>query len=106
MKDNEGGKDPTKRDYGYIEYYHKAMPLYTDPDENSELFHRIKYHEALRDYYTQTVRNIDHLVQIDQKPNRELTEPRCEIYKITLSFWAQKYKCKEIGKTFLHIRSI
>ena len=32
------------------------------------------------------LRQINHLIQIDEKPNLELKEPRWEIYKISISF--------------------
>ena len=90
LKDKQYGKDQRAWDYGYIEYYHKAMANYTDPEERSDVFYRIKYHEARRDYFTQSMRQINHLVQIDEQPNLELKEPRWEIYKISLSFEKSK----------------
>ena len=78
--------DPTQWDFEFIEYYHKAFALFTDPDKKSQVLGHIKCHEAQRDYTTPSLRNINHLVQIDEKPNQELKEPRCEIYKISISF--------------------
>ena len=78
--------DRAQWDYGYIEYFRKALAFLTDSDEISELLDLIKIHEAHRDYYTASLRHINHLVQIDEKPNLDLKEPRCEIYKISLSF--------------------
>ena len=82
--------DLPRWDYGFIEYYHKALALYTDPDKRSELLHKIKLNEVQRDYFTPSLRDISHLIQIDEKPNLEMKEPRCEIYKISLSFQPQR----------------
>ena len=86
MKHKQKDKHPSERDYDYVEYYQKSMKTCSDPEQKSIWFLRLKYHEALRDYFTQSLRHINHLIQIDEKPNLELTEPRCEIYKISLSF--------------------
>ena len=85
MKKDE---DPAQWDHGYIEYYKKAMAKSTKPNLTKLLSVRIKFYEALRDFYTQSLRHINHLIQIDEKPNLELKEARCEIYKISLSFRA------------------
>ena len=78
--------DLAQWDYEFIEYYHKAIALRTDPEEKSQLLQLVQIGEAQRDYFTPSLRHINHLVQIDEKPNQELKEPRCEMYKISLSF--------------------
>ena len=78
-------EDRTKINYGYIEYFRKAMEN-ASPLEKERLFYDIKMHEARRDYYTRSLKSINHLVQIDEKPNLELTEPKWELYKISISF--------------------
>ena len=93
--------DFAKRDYGYVAYFRKAMEN-SQEDGSRDLSNRnlsIKekmtrqamFHEGLRDYFTASLRQINHLIQIDQKPNLELTEPKWELYKISVSF-------KPIGK--------
>ena len=62
------------------------MATTTDPDDRNHFIERIKFQEAIRDFYVESLRHINHLVQIDETPNLELKEPRCEIYKISLSF--------------------
>ena len=74
------------KDYSYIEYFYKAMKNYTNVNKKADVYHNIISNEAHRDYHTPSVRHINHLIQIDEKPNLELREPRCEIYKISLSF--------------------
>ena len=86
------GGHPARWNYEFIEYYKKAMANSTIPDITNQLFHKIKYHGAFRDHFTPSLRHINHLIQIDGKPNLELTEPRCEIYKISLSFPPQSKK--------------
>ena len=81
--------DPAKWDYEYIEYYKKAMANSTDSTQRSQYLDHIQANETYRDFYTQSLRHINHLIQIDEKPNLELKEPRSEIYKISLSFRPQ-----------------
>ena len=73
-------------DYGYIDYMKKALAMTTDPAARMPMIQFMKMHEAERDYYTPSLRQINHLIQIDEKPNLELKEARCEIYKLSLSF--------------------
>ena len=79
-------------DYSYIEYLRKAVDSCNDSNctdaayGKMRLFHLLKLHEGFRDYYTPSLRHINHLIQLDKKLNLELNEPRCEIYKISLSF--------------------
>ena len=82
--------DPAQWDYEYIEYYKKAMANSTDLNTKTEFLYCVKHQEAYRDFYTESLRHINHLYQIDEMPNLELKEPRCEIYKISLSFRAQR----------------
>jgi len=80
-------------DYSYIEYLHKAMANATNESKEykMDLFQIIRVHEGFRDYYGSSLWQINHLIQLDEKPNLELKEPRWEIYKISLSFLT---KCK------------
>ena len=83
--------DPAARNYGYIEDLRKALvdgnfldasDVY--PKEATMNF--IRLHESKRDYYTVSLRPVNHLVQIDERPNLELMEPKWELYKISISF--------------------
>ena len=82
--------DPAERDYGYIEYFRKSVESHlknpSDAYSLGGLIEFIHYNEAERDYYNPSLRQINHLIQIDQKPNLELMEPKWELYKISLSF--------------------
>ena len=76
--------DPAARDYGYIEYLRKS--LINAPDCQKELvLLTIMAEENRREYYTASLRQINHLIQIG-KPNLELMEPKWELYKISISF--------------------
>ena len=86
LKRKQISKDLAQWDFEYIGHYKKAMAKTTDPDGITKFFHRIKHYEALRDFSIQSLRQINHLVQIDEMPNLDLKEARCEIYKISLSF--------------------
>ena len=86
-------KFPTaERDYSGIEYYRKAVENETNPVLKETYLHSLQDVEARRDFYTGTLRPIDHLIQFDNNPNMELNEARWEIYKISISF---KYKRKK-----------
>ena len=88
-------------DYGYVAYFRKAMENSREDGSrdlsNRNLSHKEKltrqtmFNEALRDYFSVSIREINNLTHIDQKPNLELTEPKWELYKISVSF-------KPIGK--------
>ena len=71
-------------DYRYIEYFRKSLE---NGPFREELFYKIKYHESKRDYLTPSLRPINHLIQIDEKPNLDLIEPKRELYKISVSFF-------------------
>ena len=91
--------DPTVRDYSYIEYLQKSVVAcnfnLTAPDSTfrqkefrqKEVFlNLIRYHESKRDFFAPSLRQVNHLIQIDEKPNLELLEPKWELYKISISF--------------------
>ena len=91
--------DPAVRDYSYIGYMKESVVAcnfnLTASDEifrqkelrQRELFlNLIRYHESKRDLFSPSLRQVNHLIQIDEKPNLELLEPKGELYKISLSF--------------------
>ena len=60
----------------------------TDPRRKEDMSNQLKHYESERDYFTASLRPINHLLQIDPNPNRELAEPRWELYKVSISFEA------------------
>ena len=46
-------------DFGYIEYYRKSLENSTDPEHKKKAFKAILTHEARRDYFTTTLRQIN-----------------------------------------------
>ena len=42
--------------------------------------------EALKEIRTPSLKSIKPLIQLDEKPNLEIKEPRWELYKVSLSF--------------------
>ena len=46
----------------------------------------ILHAEAFKEMYTPSIRHIKPLIQLDDEPNSEIYEAKCEIYKISLSF--------------------
>ena len=79
------------RDYSYIDFFRKAYENDTQPARKIDHLHILRGTEAERDFYTGSIRQINHLIQFDPKPNLELKEARQEIYKISVSF---EPKCK------------
>ena len=75
--------------FEYIEYLRKSIANETDPFREKMTLHTVMDAEAHRDYFSQSVKPISHLIQIDEKPNLEFQEPRWEIYKISVSFEAK-----------------
>ena len=84
---------PARRDYEFIEYLRKSMANQPDPSERNKLLQEIQFHEAERDYFTQPLRHINHLIQFDKNPNAELKEARWELYKISFSFNKRSKTC-------------
>ena len=76
----------TEWDYTFIDYFQKA---YENENNDSALKCNIlitlRKAEARRDYYNGMIKEIKDLEQFDCTPNLELTEPKCEIYKITIN---------------------
>ena len=80
LKDKQEDLDPTARDYSYIEYYRRSVA--------SEIL--VKLHEGKRDYFSASLRQVNHLVQIGE-PNIELLEAKWELYKVSISFEWRKF---------------
>ena len=81
--------DPAAKDYGYIEYLRKPMTTVADSDSDSHkqtLLNFVMFQESKRDYFTASLRQVNNLIQIDEKPNLEFMEPKWELYKISISF--------------------
>ena len=90
-KEEDTHEDASKRNYDYIEVYRKTHELVlADPNVDAEgkahSYHYLLEREAIRDYHIESLRQINNLLQIDQKPNLELTEPKEELFKISVSF--------------------
>ena len=86
QKDKQQHKDLSEKDYGYIDTLRKSMISEQDPRWKEDRSNKLKLHESIRDYFTASLRPINHLIQIDQNPNLELAEPRWELYKVSISF--------------------
>ena len=74
-------------DFSYIEHYKKAYALTADTDPNKQpLANMIIEEEALKEFYTPSLKSIKPLIQLDDKPNLEIEEPQWELYKVSVSF--------------------
>ena len=76
----------TDKDYSYIDFFRKSYNCDHDPVSKEITFHAIRDSELRREYHIGSIKQINHAIQYDQKPNRRLEEPQCEIYKITINF--------------------
>ena len=81
-------------DYDYVDYYRKAYEYTDSCKEKEESLYDWRNAEALRDFYTGSVTEIKHLIQLDRTPC-DLKEPKWELYKISISF---SFVC-EYGRT-------
>ena len=79
------------KDYSYIDFLLKAYENEIRPALKIGLLHVLRENEAIRDFHTGSIRQINHLIQFDSKPNLKFKGARQEIYKISVSF---EPKCK------------
>ena len=84
---------PADTDYRFLTYFKKSLE---NGPFRKDLFYKIKYHENKRDYFTPSLKPINHLIQFDEKPNLDLIEPKRELYKISLSFFRMRKLDKKI----------
>ena len=73
------------RNYDYIEYYRKAYENMANEEEKRYYYFMLIQAEATRDFHTGSIREIDHLIQLEN-PNCDLKEPECDLYRISISF--------------------
>ena len=73
----------SEKDYSYIDCFRKAYENLTV--KNPDHLHRLRDAEARREYWSGSLRQLNHLIQLTT-PNLDLKEARCEIYKISISF--------------------
>ena len=86
MLQNQKDVDFVERDYGYVAYLRKAIDNSRDLSVKEMMTQQTMFHEGRRDYFTVSLRQINHLIQFDQEPNLELMEPKWELYKVSISF--------------------
>ena len=76
---------PSCWNYHYIEYARKAYN-HAGPTRVEEYYKYLQSMNAMKDYFTESINEINHLKQLDQTPNLELRESKWELYKISFSF--------------------
>ena len=81
-----------QKDYGYIDTLQISMINEPDPREKEDMSNKLKHRESECDYFTASLRPINHLLQIDPNPNRELAEPRWELYKLCITKYHYHFK--------------
>ena len=74
------------KDYSYIDFFRKSYNYDDNPVRKELSFNAIRDSEICREYQIGSIKQINHAIQFDRKPNLRLKEPQCEIYKITISF--------------------
>ena len=80
-------KGPPKGwDFSYLEYFRKAVQYSTEQEKKLSFLHVLLSNEALRDFWTESIKELNPLIQFDPEPNLELKEAKVELYKISVSF--------------------
>ena len=74
------------KDYSYIDFFRKSYNYDDDPVTKEISLIGIRDAETRKEYHMGSIKQINHAIQFDRKPNHRLLEPQCEIYKITISF--------------------
>ena len=77
---------PNRRDFSFLEFIRKAVEYETDEKVKLEYLHALRYDEANRDLWTESIKEINPLIQFVPGPNLELKEAKVELYKISVSF--------------------
>ena len=84
----------------FLEYFRKAYEYEDDLEKKKFALDNLRALEIENDFYRGSLKSISNLIQFDPKPNFELKETRCEIYKISVSF-EPKRKMNSILKIFI-----
>ena len=87
----------TERDYSYIEFHRKAFDYEKNPVKKENWLLALIDAECRRDYHTGSLKQIRHAIQFDRKANSDFTEPKLEIYKLSVAF---QPICKKIFTKF------
>ena len=86
----QDGTPESSWNYSFVEYARKAYNLAdqheADPKNKEQYFNKFQWTNAMKNYYTESINEINHLVQLDRTSHLELKESKWEVYKISLSF--------------------
>ena len=74
------------KDMTFLEYFRKSYEYEHDLEKKKFALNNLRATEIRYDFYRGSLKSISNLIQFDAKPNFELKETRCEIYKISISF--------------------
>ena len=85
LSEKQSNIPSAEMDWSFIDFFRRAHENEFRPEKKMQYLHQMLAHEAKRDFYTDSLRQIKQLIQIGP-PNLELKEARCEIYKISISF--------------------
>ena len=77
---------PNRRDFSFLDFFRKAVEYETDQEMKSNYLHTLRKDEATRDLWTESIKEINPLIQFCPGPNLELKEAKVELYKISVSF--------------------
>ena len=85
-KQRQNGVEPNGWDYSFIEFIRKAVECETNQDQKLKYLDPLRHSEAVRDFWTESIKELKPLIQFDPEPNLELKEAKVELYKISISF--------------------
>ena len=74
------------KDMTFLEYFRKSHEYEQDLEKKKFALNTLRATEIRYDFFRGSLKSISNLIQFDPKPNYELKEARCEIYKISVSF--------------------
>ena len=83
---------PSVWDFDFVHYYRKAYENESIPWVKEHKMSSLQMAEAQRDFYTPSIKEINHLVQLDSHANTDLKESKWELYKISVSFSFKRKK--------------
>ena len=85
-KQQQNNVPPNRSDFSFLEFIRRAVEYETDQDRKLSYLPALRLHEARREFWMESIKELSPLVQFDPEPNLELKEAKIELYKISVSF--------------------
>lgn len=89
----QSGLYVNEMDYSFLEFIRRAVEYETDEEKKLGYLHYLRRHEAIRDFFTGSIKQLNPLIQFDPEPNQGLKDTKVELYKISISFPSRGKTC-------------